>query len=56
MERRILLKKALDILLEIDTKMKEHDGVSECPFCMGELFYSEEWKVINDIKEYLKEK
>lgn len=55
MERRILLKKALDILDEIDRKMKESTGDpwQECPFCMGELFYEEERQTIEAIRKYL---
>ena len=58
MERRILLKKALTLLTEIDEAMKESTGnpYEECPFCMGELFSSEDRDLIKDIKSYLGEK
>lgn len=57
MERRVLLKKALDLLVEINDMMSEASGdpYEECPFCMGELYSKEDLKLIQDIKNYLSE-
>ncbi len=33
-----LFVKSASIIFDIREQMRGHDGMAECPFCMGELF------------------